>query len=330
MNGGHKSLRRTPLRNLPIVLRPPSIPFAGYTTGRGPTLRAVGIFSDGARADIVATSAERPTIAVAIPCYNEAGAVEAVVDEWRGALPEAEIVVFDNNSSDGTGAIARRLGVRVVEVREQGKGHAVRAIFEDLADRDAVILVDGDGTYPADAARGLLEPVLAGRADMTVGNRRPVAELGAMSPIRGLGNVLIGSAFFVLIGPGTRDLLSGYRVFGRHFREVVRPRSSGFEIEAELVGQAVARGLRVVEIEVPYRPRIAGTASKLRAFRDGRRIVGTILRQSLRFRPWRPMIALAAPIALVGWAMGSWPVVLVAATLLVAAIAPTAWVATRA
>ena len=194
-------------------------------------------------------------IAVAIPCYNEAGAVEAVVAEWRRALPEAEIVVFDNNSGDGTGAIARRLGVRVVEVRDQGKGHAVRAIFEDLADRDAVILVDGDGTYPADFARALLEPVLAGRADMTVGNRKPVAELGAMSPIRGLGNVLIGSAFFALIGPGTRDLLSGYRVFGRHFREVIRPRSTGFEIEAELVGQAVARGLRVVQLDVPYRPR---------------------------------------------------------------------------
>ena len=268
-------------------------------------------------------------IAVAIPCYNEAAAIAAVVAEWRDALPEAEIVVFDNNSTDGTGAIARRLGVRVVEVPEQGKGHAVRAIFEDLADRDAVILVDGDGTYPADAARPLLEPILAGRADMTVGSRRPVAELGAMRPVRGLGNVLIGSAFRVLIGPGTRDLLSGYRVFGRHFREVVRPRSAGFEIEAELASEAVARGLRVVEVAVPYHPRIAGTASKLRAFRDGRRILGTILRQSLRFRPWRPLIALAVPIALVGLVVGSWPIVLVAATFLIASVATAAWPAPR-
>ena len=266
---------------------------------------------------------------MAIPCYNEAGAVEAVVEEWRAALPEAEVVVFDNNSSDGTGAIARRLGVRVVEVREQGKGHAVRAIFEDLADRDAIILVDGDGTYPADFARALLGPVLADVADMTVGNRRPVAELGAMSPIRGAGNVLIGAAFAVLIGPGTRDLLSGYRVFGRRFREVVRPRSAGFEIEAELVSQAVARGLRVVEVDVPYRPRIAGTASKLRAFRDGRRILGTILGQGLRSRPWRALCVLALPIAAAGLATGSWPVILVAGTLLVAAVASAAWVAIR-
>ncbi len=272
----------------------------------------------------MAISPEPPTIAVAIPCLNEAGAVEAVVAEWRASLPEAEIVVFDNNSSDGTGAIARRLGVRVVEVREQGKGHAVLAIFEDLADRDAVILVDGDGTYPAEAARGLLEPVLAGRADMTVGNRKPVDELGAMSPIRGFGNILIGAAFALLIGPGTRDLLSGYRVFSRHFRQVVIPRSTGFEIEAELVSQAVARGLRVVEFDVPYRPRIAGTASKLRAFRDGRRILWTILRESFRLRPWRPLFLMAVVVALIGLAIGSWPVILVGATLMIAGIVPMA------
>ena len=334
----------------------------------------------------MATPPEPPSIAVAIPCYNEAGAVDAVVAEWRDALPGAEIVVFDNNSGDGTGAIARRLGVRVVEVREQGKGHVVRAIFEDLADRDVVILVDGDGTYPASFAASLVEPVASGRADMTVGNRRPVAELGAMSPLRGLGNVLIGVTFTLLIGPGTRDLLSGYRAFGRRFREVirprstgfeieaelgamsplrgvgnlligvtftlligpgtrdllsgyrafgrrfrevVRPRSTGFEIEAELVGQAVARGLKVVEVEVPYRPRIAGTASKLRAFRDGGRIVGTIVRQGARFRPWRGLGLLTVASLAVGLASGSGMWLLGSAGLMVAALASAAWIAWR-
>ena len=233
------------------------------------------------------------TIAVAIPCYNEAGAVTAVVEAWRLALPEAEIVVFDNNSSDGTGAIARRIGVRVVEVRDQGKGYAVRAIFEDLADRDVVILVDGDGTYPPEAARDLIEPILQGRADMTVGTRHPIEAAGAMTPVRGVGNFLITAAFTLLIGPGTHDLLSGYRGFSRKFRDVVHPCSVGFEIEAEIAGQAVARGLPTVEIPVEYRPRIAGTASKLRAFRDGRRILTAILRQSFRFKPWRPLILLA-------------------------------------
>ena len=241
----------------------------------------------------------RPSIAVAIPCYNEAGAVALVVESWRAALPEAEIVLFDNNSADGTGAIARRMGVRVVEVRDQGKGYAVRAIFEDLADRDVVILVDGDGTYPAEAARALIEPILRGRADMTVGARQPIEAPGAMTPIRGLGNFLITAAFRVLIGPGTRDLLSGYRGFSRRFLDVVHPRSVGFEIEAEIAGQAVARGLPTVEVPVEYRPRIAGTASKLRVVRDGARIALAILRQSVRWQPWRPMgLAALAAVAL--------------------------------
>jgi glycosyltransferase involved in cell wall biosynthesis len=236
-------------------------------------------------------------ISVAIPCYNEAAAVELVVAQWRQALAMAEIVVFDNNSTDGTATLARGVGVRVVEVREQGKGCAVRAIFETLRDRDAVVLVDGDGTYPAECVGELLAPILTGSADMTVGARRPVAEAGAMTPVRGLGNVLIRAAFRLLIGPGTGDLLSGYRIFGPRFLHAFTPHSRGFEIETELASEAVARGMRVAEFPVPYRPRIAGTASKLRAFRDGRRILATIVYQSVRLRPWRLAAALVATVA---------------------------------
>jgi glycosyltransferase involved in cell wall biosynthesis len=247
-------------------------------------------------------------VAVAIPCYNEAAAVATVIAQWRAALPDAEIVIFDNNSNDGTGAIARALGVRVVEVPAQGKGHAVRAIFAALADREAVVMVDGDGTYPAEEVGPLLAPILDGTADMTVGARRPIAEAGAMSPLRGLGNVLIRSAFRLLIGPGPGDLLSGYRVFGRRFRDGVVLRSAGFEIETELASEAVARGLRVAEFPVPYRRRIAGTVSKLNAFRDGGRILATIVAQSLRFHPWR-LPAIVASIFILGgltaWAIGA-------------------------
>jgi glycosyltransferase involved in cell wall biosynthesis len=228
-----------------------------------------------------------PRVAVAIPCHNEAAAVAVVVSQWREALPGAEVVIFDNDSTDGTGAIARGLGVRVVEVPKRGKGYAVRAIFHALRDRDAVVMVDGDGTYPADHVGPLLGPVLAGEADMAVGARRPVAEAGAMTPVRGLGNVLIRAVFRTFLGAGAGDLLSGYRVFGPDFLRAVTPRSRGFEIETELASEAVARGMRVVEIPVPYRPRIAGTASKLRAFRDGRRILRTIVVQGFRLRPWR-------------------------------------------
>jgi glycosyltransferase involved in cell wall biosynthesis len=225
-----------------------------------------------------------PRIAVAIPCFNEAAAIAVVLAQWRQALPEAELVVFDNNSTDGTGALARQEGARVVAVPEQGKGCAVRAAFADLAGCDAVILVDGDGTYPADAARGLLAPVLDGTADMVVGARRPLAGAAAMAPVRGLGNVLIRAVFRVLIGRPPGDLLSGYRAFSGRFLREVAVRSRGFEIEAELTSEALGRGLRVVEVPVSYHPRIAGTVSKLRAVRDGLRIVAMIARQGLRLR----------------------------------------------
>ncbi len=236
-------------------------------------------------------------VAVAIPCFNEAAAIVAVLQQWRDALPTAELVVFDNASNDGTGDLARDWGARVVPVPNRGKGNAVAAAFADLAGQDAIILVDGDGTYPAHEIARLLTPVLSGDADMAVGARQPEQGAGAMSPLRGLGNVLIRSAFFLLIGAGPGDLLSGYRVFSRRFLKTVHPRSTGFEIEAELACEAVARGLRTVEIPVPYHPRIAGTTSKLRAFRDGRRILAMIATQGLRHRPMRLALLITLAIA---------------------------------
>ena len=235
---------------------------------------------------------------MAIPCYNEAAAIASVVGAWRSVLPRAEIVVFDNNSTDGTGEIAEALGIRVVAVTEQGKGHAVRAIFRELVDRDAVILVDGDGTYPAEYGLELLAPILEGAADMVVGARRPVAAAGAMTNLRGLGNRLIRLVFRILVGRGAGDLLSGYRVFSSRFLRAFTPRSSGFEIETEIAGAAVAGHFLTMERAVPYYPRIAGTESKLRAFRDGVRILVTIAGLSLKLRPWRIAILLLVPIAL--------------------------------
>jgi glycosyltransferase involved in cell wall biosynthesis len=237
-------------------------------------------------------------VAVAIPCFNEAAAIAIVIEQFRSALPQAEIVVFDNNSSDGSGDIARRLGARVVAVPRQGKGHAVRAAFAALSEFDVVVLTDGDGTYPAQAAPLLVGPVNEDAADMAVGARRPAPGVGAMSVTRGVGNLLIRAAFRLLVGTGNRDLLSGYRAFNRRFRDTVQLRTTGFEIETELASEAVARGLRVVEIEVPYYPRIAGTQSKLNAARDGWRILLTILIQSLRLRPHRPFLVWLVPTAL--------------------------------
>lgn len=250
-------------------------------------------------------ASDRP-IAVAIPCYNEAGAVLDVLDRWRDALPGAEIVVFDNNSTDQTASLALSRGVRVVPVPRQGKGYAVQAIFAELGDRPALVLTDGDGTYPPEEIPRLLGPILDGSADMTVGARRPVASAGAMSPVRLVGNLLIRAAFRLFIGRGPGDLLSGYRVFSPRFLRQVRPRSPGFEIETELTGEAVAQGLKTVEVPVPYHPRAAGTASKLRAFRDGRRILWTILALAWRLRPGRLLVLGALGLILVAglvWAI---------------------------
>jgi glycosyltransferase involved in cell wall biosynthesis len=248
-------------------------------------------------------------IAVAIPCYNEAAAIGMVIAQFRASLPSAELVVFDNNSTDGTADIARSMGVRIELVPEQGKGHAVRAAFALLSDCHAVILVDGDGTYPAEAAPLLVAPVLEGTADMVVGARQPERGAGAMSPVRGLGNVLIRSAFRLLIGPGTGDLLSGYRAFSPHYVHSVNLQSAGFEIETELAIEAVTRRLRTLEVSVPYRPRIAGTVSKLNAIRDGRRILKTILVQGLRRDPARVIAIYLVVMGLLLLPLSNWSAV---------------------
>lgn len=231
-------------------------------------------------------------VAVAIPCFNEEAAVKTVVEQFRRALPGVEILVFDNNSTDNTASAAQAAGARVVRVPEQGKGHVVRAAFDLLKDRAAVLLVDGDGTYPAEAAPLMVAPVLEGMVDMVVGARQPEPGAGAMSPVRGLGNVLIRSAFGLLIGKGAGDLLSGYRAFSPNFMNSVQLRSEGFEIETELAIEAVTRRLGTLEVSVPYRPRIAGTTSKLRAFRDGRRILKTMFWHGLRRNPARVVFVL--------------------------------------
>jgi glycosyltransferase involved in cell wall biosynthesis len=238
---------------------------------------------------------EPARIAVAIPCFNEAAAIAAVTEQFKEALPAAELFVFDNNSTDGTGEIARRLGVHVVPVAQQGKGHAVRAAFATLSDVDVVVLIDGDGTYPAEAAPLLVGPVIENAADMAVGARRPVPGASAMTFTRSLGNRLIRAAFRLLVGRANTDLLSGYRAFNRRFRAMVKLQSTGFEIESELACEALARNLRVVEIEIPYYSRVAGTESKLRAYRDGWRILRTILTRSLWLRPHRPLLLWLVP-----------------------------------
>jgi glycosyltransferase involved in cell wall biosynthesis len=272
---------------------------------------------------------KRWRVAVAIPCYNEGPALTQVIEDWRAALPDADLVLFDNNSTDDSAIVAQNLGVRVVPVSRQGKGFVVRAMFAEFADRDALVMADGDGTYPASEVSRLLEPVLSGKADMTVGARVPDVSLGAMSPVRSLGNVLIRSAFYLLMGISGGDLLSGYRVFGPRFLNSVRLKSKGFEIETELACRALAGGFVVVEKPVPYLPRAAGTASKLNAFRDGMRILKMMTRQSMELKPWRLGGLLFAVLVLLAWLTRSGILWITAGTLLGAMLALRRTKATR-
>ncbi len=225
-----------------------------------------------------------PAIVVAIPCFNEAPSIERVVAAFRRELPAATILVVDNHSSDETAARARAAGAEIISERKQGKGHAVRAVFQRV-DADFYVLVDGDGTYEPASVHALLAPVLAGEADMAVGRRVAGDPRTAWRPMHVFGNGLVNRLIHTLFGARLTDIMSGYRAFSR---EVVRRTplvSRGFEIETELTVQALAADLVIVEQETPYYARLPDSPSKLRTFRDGTRILWTILSLFMAFKP---------------------------------------------
>ena len=225
------------------------------------------------------------SIAIAIPCYNEGVTIAKVVADFKVALPQANIHVFDNNSSDDSAALARQAGAELHRVAAQGKGHVLRAIFDELVE-DFIVLVDGDDTYPAEDVHKLLEPMLAGKADMVVGERMASATDANMVPMHQFGNRVIVGLVNSLFDAKHGDILSGYRVFNRHFVESVPVLTSGFEVETEITLQALAEGLRVVEVPINYRSRPQESLSKLRPFADGYRIFLTI---AILLRDHRPL-----------------------------------------
>lgn len=213
-------------------------------------------------------------IVVAIPCHNEAITIAKVIKNFQTVLPDASIHLFDNNSTDNSIEIARKAGAVVHHVRKQGKGNVMQAIFDTIT-ADALIVVDGDDTYYAEDAPKLLEPVLKGRADMVVGNRLPGATYDSMRRLHQFGNRLIVNTINRMFKTNYLDILSGYRVFSRHFVESIPLLTPGFETETELTLQALEKGMEVIEIPVSYRNRPGGSESKLRSFQDGKRIMIT-------------------------------------------------------
>lgn len=215
--------------------------------------------------------AGEPRVAVLIPCYNEAATVEAVVNDFRKALPQAEIYVYDNNSTDGTALKALLAGAIVRTEPRQGKGHVVRRMFSDI-EADIYIMADGDGTYaPADAVH-LIAEIIERRADMVVGTRRGVHD-DAGRHGHAFGNRLFNLLYRAIFGTGFSDIFSGYRAFSKRFAKTFPAMSAGFEIETEMSVHVWRLKLPVGEIELDYGRRPEGSHSKLSTFGDGAKIL---------------------------------------------------------
>ncbi|WP_426957435.1 glycosyltransferase [Muricoccus radiodurans] len=222
-------------------------------------------------------------VAVLVPCHNEAVAIPGVVAGFRAAVPQATIYVYDNNSTDGTPEAAAAAGAVVRTERRQGKGNVVRRMFADI-EADAYLLVDGDGTYDPAAAPDMVRVLLEERLDMVTAVRVTEAA-GAYRPGHRLGNRVLTGMVRLVFGDGITDMLSGYRCFSRRFVKSFPALSEGFETETEFTVHALELRLPVAEVRTPYAERPAGSASKLRTYRDGWRILRTIVSLVQRERP---------------------------------------------
>lgn len=244
----------------------------------------------------------QPTIAVLLPCYNEAAAIAQTVAGFRAALPQATIYVYDNNSTDATIAVAREAGAMVRSERIQGKGNVVRRMFADI-DADVYVMADGDATYDAASAPALVARLLAEQCDMIVGARVSQVQESYRRGHR-FGNALLTGMLARLFGRSFTDILSGYRVFSRRFVKSFPSLSSGFEIETEISVHALELKMPCAEVETPYYARPEGSASKLSTYGDGFRILNTIL---TLYRIERPLLffgAIGALLAAVAVVLG--------------------------
>jgi len=215
-------------------------------------------------------------IAVLLPCYNEEAAIAQTVAAFRVALPDAAIYVYDNNSSDGTREVAAEAGAIVRSERMQGKGHVVRRMFADV-EADIYVMADGDATYDASAAPTLIAKLIDEQLDMVVGARRSEVEAEAYRRGHVLGNRLFTALLSNLFGRSFSDIFSGYRVFSRRFPKSFPALSAGFETETEISVHALELAMPVGEVVTAYGARPEGSVSKLSTYRDGWRIMKTIL-----------------------------------------------------
>ncbi|MET0376227.1 MAG: glycosyltransferase family 2 protein [Rhizorhabdus sp.] len=237
----------------------------------------------------------QPDIAVILPCYNEEAAIGATIAGFRAALPQARIYVFDNNSNDRTVEVAHAAGAIVRTERMQGKGNVVRRMFSDV-EADIYVMADGDATYDAAAAPALIQMMLDERLDMVVGARKSEVEEAYRRGHR-LGNKMLTGILARLFGRSFSDILSGYRIFSRRFVKSFPVLSAGFEIETEISIHALELQMPVGEVVTQYGARPEGSVSKLSTYRDGWRILWTIM---TLFRIEKPVLFFGAIGGLLG------------------------------
>lgn len=248
-----------------------------------------------------------PRIAVLIPCFNEEAAIARVVAGFRAALPGATVYVYDNNSRDGTVAAARAAGAVIGREPQQGKGNVVRRMFADI-EAEVYLLVDGDDTYDPAAAPEMVRRVLAERVDMVTCTRISDS-LNAYRRGHRFGNRLLSGLVQAIFGRGVSDMLSGYRAFSRRFVKSFPAMAAGFETETEFTVHALEMRMPIAEVDTAYRDRAAGSMSKLNTWRDGWRILRTIILLVKQERPLQFFGLLGGLMLLAGLGLGI-PVVL--------------------
>lgn len=233
-------------------------------------------------------------IAVLIPCYNECQSIAKVVADFRRVLPEAVIYVYDNNSTDGTGEIARRAGAVVRRERQQGKGNVIRRMFREI-DARCYLMVDGDDTYPSESAPEMVAAVLLRQADMVVGDRLSSTYFKENKrPFHNVGNSLVRGCINLLFQSSICDIMTGYRAFSYQFVKSFPILSRGFEIETEMSIHAIDKDMRIENVVINYRDRPKGSKSKLNTFSDGTKVLWTIGKLFRIYRPYAFFCACSA------------------------------------
>lgn len=238
-------------------------------------------------------------IAVLIPCYNESQTIRKVVEDYKKALPEADIYVYDNNSTDHTDEIAEEAGAIVRYEYRQGKGNVIRSMFRDI-EADCYIMTDGDDTYPAEYARQMAELVMDKKVDMVIGDRLSSTYFTENKrPFHNFGNRIVRALINWLFQNEVHDIMTGYRAFGPMFVKGFPVLSKGFEIETEMTIHAVDKNFLIEEIPVAYRDRPEGSTSKLNTFSDGFKVLHTITALFREYKPFRFFSAVAVALWLI-------------------------------